>query len=142
MAYIEKKGMEAMVGRAKGLAESLPTELVYPGFSFGVVPAQQLAQTRHGARGALLFYSCLPAGFFGPWPAGQPAQVHGMDRDPIFAGEGDLDAARELAAQHSGVEVFLYPGEQHYFADSSLPSYDVEATAVLTGRVLEFLATR
>ena len=37
-------------------------------------------------------------------------------------------------------ELFLYPGDQHYFADSSLPSYDADATRLLTQRVLEFLA--
>ena len=37
-------------------------------------------------------------------------------------------------------ELFLYPGDQHYFADSSLPSYDADATKLLTQRVLEFLA--
>ena len=37
-------------------------------------------------------------------------------------------------------ELFLYPGDQHYFADSSLPSYDPEATALLLNWVLEFLA--
>ena len=56
-----------------------------------------------------------------------------------FVGEGDIDAAREIVAQVEDAELFLYPGDQHYFADSSLPSYDAEATALLTRRVLEFL---
>jgi len=76
----------------------------------------------------------------GTWPAGVPVQVHGMDTDPIFAGEGDIDAARELVEQAEDAELFLYPGDQHYFADSSLPSYDPDATALLTRRVLDFLA--
>ena len=80
---------------------------------------------RAGARGALLFYSCVPVSEFGPgWPEGVPAQVHGMDADPIFVGEGDIDAARELVSQAKDAELFLYPGDQHYFADSSLPTYD------------------
>ena len=54
--------------------------------------------------------------------------------------EGDVDAAREIVATASDAELFLYPGDQHYFADSSLPSYDAEATALLTERVLGFLA--
>ena len=65
-----------------------------------------------------------------------------MDAAPIFAGEGDIDAARELVEQAEDAELFLYPGDQHYFADSSLPSYDPDATALLTRRVLEFLSTR
>ena len=104
--------------------------------------AQKLAQTRPGARGALLFYSCIPVTgdwAFGPWPDGVPVQIHGMDSDPIFAGEGDIDAAREIVATVENAELFLYPGDQHYFADSSLPSYDAEAAALLTRRVLDFL---
>src|SRR5215217_5657413 len=115
---------------------------VYAGFSLGEMAAQKLAQTRPGARGALLFYSCIPITgdwAFGPWPDGVPVQIHGMDSDPIFAGEGDLDAAREIVATVEDAELFLYPGDQHYFADSSLPSYDAEAAALLTRRVLDFL---
>ena len=36
-------------------------------------------------------------------------------------------------------EALLFPGDQHYFADSSLPSYDPDAAALLLGRVLTFL---
>ena len=105
-----------------------------------MLPAQKLAQTRPGARGALLFSACVPVSAFGPaWPDGVPVQIHGMDADPFFVGDGDIDAARELVAQAKDGELFLYPGDQHYFADSSLPSYDREATALLTQRVLSFL---
>jgi dienelactone hydrolase len=65
-----------------------------------------------------------------------------MDADPIFVGEGDIDAARALVEEVKDAELFLYPGDQHYFADSSLPSYDKDATALLTERVLRFLADR
>jgi dienelactone hydrolase len=111
--------------------------------SLGVLPAQKLAQTRPGARGAVLMYSCVPVSEFGEsWPEGVPVQIHGMDADPFFVDEGDIDAARAIVASTSDAELFLYPGDQHYFADSSLPSYDPEATALLTKRVLEFLRTR
>jgi dienelactone hydrolase len=140
LAYVEEEGFEAVAERGIRVAEGLPAELVYAGFSFGVVPAQKLAQTRPGARGALLFYSCLPLEYVGPWPESLPGQVHGMDRDPIFAGEGDLEAARALVERAPCVELFLYPGDQHYFADRSLPSYDANAAALLTRRVLDFLA--
>jgi dienelactone hydrolase len=132
-----------VIGRGVRAVEGLPAELVYAGFSLGVLPAQKLAQTRPGARGALLFYSCVPVSEFGSaWPDGVPVQVHGMDADPIFAGEGDIDAARELVEQARDAELFLYPGDQHYFADSSLPSYDAAATALLIQRVLDFLRAR
>ena len=122
------------------IEEGLPEGLVYAGFSLGVLPAQFLAQTRPGARGAVLCYSCVPVSAFGSgWPEGVPAQVHGMDADPVFVGEGDIDAARELVEQAADAQLFLYPGDQHYFADSSLPSYDSEATALLVRRVLDFL---
>ncbi|NEJ22252.1 dienelactone hydrolase [Rhizobium leguminosarum] len=142
IAYIGEIGFDAMRERGVRLADELPAGLVYAGFSFGVLPAQKLAQTRPGARGALLFYSCLPISgewAFGPWPDGVAVQIHGMDNDPIFVGEGDIDAAREIVETVDDAELFLYPGDQHYFADSSLPSYDADATALLTLRVIEFL---
>jgi dienelactone hydrolase len=144
MRYAEEIGFpDEVIGRADRAVRGLPAELVYAGFSLGVLPAQKLAQTRPGARGALLFYSCVPVSAFGSgWPEEVPAQVHGMDADPIFVGEGDIDAARELVEQAKDAELFLYPGDQHYFADSSLPSYDPDATALLTRRVLDFLRAR
>lgn len=143
MAYVERIGFGAVIERGVRAVEGLPAELVYAGFSLGVLPAQKLAQTRPGARGALLFYSCVPVAEFGSaWPHGVPVQVHGMDADPIFVGEGDIDAARALVASTDQAELFLYPGDQHYFADSSLPSYDPEATALLLERTLTFLRSR
>jgi dienelactone hydrolase len=143
MAYVNEQGFDELRARGVRAADDLPAELVYAGFSFGESIAQELAQTRPGARGALLFYSCIPITgdwAFGPWPDGVPVQIHGMDHDPIFVGEGDIEAAREIVEKVDDAELFLYPGDQHYFADSSLPSYDAEATALLTTRVLEFLA--
>ena len=143
LAYAKEIGFDEVIERGVSAAESLPAELVYAGFSLGVVVAQKLAQTRPGARGALLFYSCVPVSEFGPsWPAGVPVQIHGMDADPYFMDEGDVDAARELVASTPNAELFLYPGDQHYFADSSLPSYRADAAALLQQRVLAFLANR
>ena len=142
MAFIDAAGKDEVAERGVRTADDLPGDLVYAGFSFGEMVAQQLAQTRPGARGALLFYSCIPITgdwAFGPWPEGVPVQIHGADADPYFVGEGDIDAAREIVEQVEDAELFLYPGDQHYFADSSLPSYDAEATKLLTRRVLEFL---
>jgi dienelactone hydrolase len=144
MRYAEEIGVPGEVIR-RGLqaVEGLPADLVYAGFSLGVLPAQKLAQTRPGARGALLFFSCVPVSEFGSgWPEGVPVQVHGMDADPFFVGEGDIDAARELVEQAKDAKLFLYPGDKHLFADSSLPSYDADATALLVQRVLDFLRAR
>ena len=143
MDYIKSVGFEELQKQGVALADDYLTELVYAGMSFGEAIAQQLAQTRPGARGALLFYSAIPISgdwAFGPWPDGVPVQIHGMDNDPIFVGEGDVEAAREIVDKVDGAELFLYPGDQHYFADSSLPSYDPAATKLMTERVLEFLA--
>lgn len=139
LAHVEQVGFEAVMERGASTANDLPENLVYIGLSLGVLPAQMLAQTRAGARGAVLVYSCVPASEFGQWPEGLPVQIHGMDADPFFAGEGDIDAARDLVAANPAAELFLYEGDDHLFADSSLPSFDPDAAALLTGRVLEFL---
>ncbi|WP_426247099.1 dienelactone hydrolase family protein [Nocardioides sp. LHG3406-4] len=145
MAHAKGIGFEAILESGVRAADDLPEGLVYAGFSLGEMAAQKLAQTRPGAKGALLFYSCIPITgewAFGPWPDGVPVQIHGMDADPIFVGEGDVEAAREIVATVDDAELFLYPGDQHYFADSSLPSYDAEAATLLTRRVIEFLDAR
>jgi dienelactone hydrolase len=142
IASARQVGFDTLMQRGVDAADELGPALVYAGFSLGVMPAQRLAQTRGGARGALLFESCLPVSEFGDsWPTGVPVQVHGMDEDPIFAGEGDLDAARALVESTPEAELFLYPGKVHLFADSSLPSYDENAAALLMRRVLDFLET-
>ncbi|MEV7787084.1 dienelactone hydrolase family protein [Streptomyces sp. NPDC088106] len=140
IGYASRTGFGTVLERGIAAAVPLGDEVVYAGFSLGVMPAQRLAQTRAGAKGALLVSACLPVSEFGEaWPAGVPVQVHGMDGDPFFADEGDLDAARELTADADHAELFLYPGKQHLFADSSLPSYDRAAADLLTRRVIEFL---
>jgi dienelactone hydrolase len=142
VAHAREVGFQAVFDRAVKAAEGLPTEVVYAGFSLGGMPAQSLAQTRPGARGALLFHSAVPISEFGEkWPAGVPVQIHSIDEDPWFEGE-DLLAARDLVDAVDDAELFLYPGDQHLFADSSLPSYDADAAALLMQRVLEFLSTR
>ncbi|MBJ2119737.1 dienelactone hydrolase family protein [Arthrobacter sp. MSA 4-2] len=137
--YAGTLGFDTLLRRGVEAAADLPAGLIYLGFSLGVMPAQLLAQTRGGARGALLLHSCLPAGEFGGWPEGVPVQVHAMEQDPFFAGEGDLEAARALTSAAADAGLFLYPGAEHLFTDSSLPSYDAAATALLTRRVLDFL---
>jgi dienelactone hydrolase len=138
LAFARETGFGVLVERGVAAADALGTDVVYAGCSFGVVPAQQLAQTRAGARGALFLYSCLPVSEFGgAWPDDVPVQVHGKEADPFFA--EDLEAARELAASARQAELFLYPGSEHLFADSSVADYDATAAALLTERVLAFL---
>lgn len=134
-------GFGTLVERGAAIADGLLHELVYAGISMGGMAAQNLAQNRAGALGALFFETSVPAEEFGgPWPAGVPLQVHAMDHDPEFVDSGDIDAARELVAAADDGELFLYAGDQHLFIDESLASYDAEATALVTERVLGFLA--
>ncbi|MBX7236539.1 MAG: dienelactone hydrolase family protein [Caldilineales bacterium] len=141
--FVKELGFGEVLARGERAADGLPAGLVYAGFSLGVLPAQKLAQTRPAAGGALLFFACVPVSEFGAaWPKGVPVQIHAMAADPFFVTEGDIDAARALVAQADEAELFLYPGDQHLFADSSLPSYDAQASALLGERVLRFLAAR
>ncbi|GAA0633099.1 dienelactone hydrolase family protein [Streptomyces thermocarboxydovorans] len=138
--YAENIGFDTVVERGVAAAEALPAELVYVGFSLGVLPAQKLAQTRPDAKGALLLEACLPVSEFGDvWPRNVPVQVHGMDADPFFAGEGDVDEARALVESAPDAELFIYPGDRHLFTDSSLPSHDRDAAEQATRRALDFL---
>ena len=141
MAFARDAGFDNILERGVRVAVDLPAELVYAGFSMGVMPAQQLAQTRPGARGALFFHATLPVSEFGDaWPEAVPVQIHAMENDPFFAEEGgDIDAARELVASAGQAELFLYPGNEHLFTDESLPSYDADAAALLKQRVVDFL---
>ncbi len=140
MDHARTTGFGTVNERGVRAADELPEAIVYAGFSLGVMAAQQLAQTRAGAKGALFYYSCLPVEEFGTWPDGVPVQIHGMDEDPFFTEEGgDLDAARALVASTDQAELFLYPGKEHLFADSSLPGYDGAAATLLTQRTLAFL---
>jgi dienelactone hydrolase len=144
IALTERIGGKALNERADRVVAALPGGLVYAGFSFGGGTAQRLAQTRPGARGALLYESCLPITgdwAVGPWPDGVPVQIHGMDKDPFFALEGDIDAARELVETLGPdlAELFVYPGDRHLFTDSSLPSYEADAAALVVQRSRQFL---
>jgi len=144
VALTQAIGDQTLRERAGRAVAGLPEGLVYAGFSFGAATAQRLAQTRPGARGALLYEACIPITgewAYGPWPSGVPVQIHGMDKDPFFALEGDIDAARELVetAGPALAELFVYPGDRHLFADSSLPSYDPDAAALVVQRSREFL---
>jgi dienelactone hydrolase len=136
--HAREVGFGTLAERGDAAAAGLPAELVYAGFSLGVGPAQKLAQTRAGAKGALLFSAAFPASELGgSWPEGVPLQIHMMEKDPWV--DEDLPAARELVEKADDAELFLYPGDRHLFADSSLADYDEQAAAQLKERVLSFL---
>ena len=137
VAHARSLGFETVVERGVGAAAGLPAELVYAGFSLGLMPAQTLLQTRPGARGALLLHGAVdPADLGGAWPAGVPGHIHVMEGDDW----GDVEVAQQLAASVDEVELYLYPGDQHLFTDSSLPAYDAGPAGLVRQRVLAFLA--
>ena len=138
VGYAKEVGFGTIAERGRLAGEGLSNELVYAGFSLGVMPAQMLAQTRPGAKGALFFSAALPASEFGDsWPQGVPLQIHMMEDDPWV--DEDLPAARELVESVDTAELFLYPGDRHLFADNSLSDYDEGAATLLRQRVLAFL---
>jgi dienelactone hydrolase len=144
VSHVGSLGDEVLQERAERAVADLPEALVYAGFSWGAATAQRFAQTRHGARGALLYEACIPITgdwAFGPWPDGVPVQIHGMDQDPFFALEGDIDAARQIVDTVGPelAELFVYRGDRHLFTDSSLPSYDADAAGLVAQRSREFL---
>lgn len=138
VAHAEEVGFDVIVERGTAAVAGLPDGLVLVGFSLGALPAQKLAQTRPGARGAVLCHSVAsPAELGGPWPAGLPVQVHLTAGDPWA--EEDAEAARALRDETDAVEVFAYPGSAHLFAEPGLPDYDPDSAGLLLRRILEFL---
>jgi dienelactone hydrolase len=139
VGHAKEIGFGTILERGKAAAEGLPNELVYAGISLGVMPAQALAQTRPGAKGAVFISGAFPpAEFDAPWPEGVPLQIHMMENDEWVL-EGDLDAARDIVGSTKDAELLLYEGDKHLFVDSSLADHDEGAATDLLERVLGFL---
>jgi dienelactone hydrolase len=137
--FAQQVGFGEIIARGVAAAGELPSELVYAGFSLGAMPAQALAQTRPGARGALLFHSSVPtAEFDATWPPGLPLQIHVMENDDW----GDVDVARALESEIGSAELFLYPGSGHLFADPGSSDFEPESARLLAERTLAFLRER
>lgn len=136
LAHIEAIGRRVVVERAVAAAAALPERIVHAGMSLGVMRAQELAQTRPGALGALLLHAAVPVAAFGTtWPEGVALQVHVHEQDAL----GDVDDARELVAGVPGAELFLYPGSTHLFTDAGLPDHHPEHAALVLERSLALL---
>ena len=139
VAHAKQVGFDVILERGMAAGQDLPAELVYAGLSLGVMPAQKLAQTRPGAKGAVLLHAAFPPADFGEAsPPAVPLQIHLMEDDE-FALEGDLDAARELDRTVENAALFLYAGDRHLFTDSSLADYDERAATLVKQRVIGFL---
>jgi dienelactone hydrolase len=138
VAYARQVGFGEIIRRGEATATELPPDIVYAGFSLGVMPAQSLAQNRPGARGAIFYSAAMPPSEFeSPWPDRVPLQIHMMDTDPWA--EEDRPAAEALVKEIRDGELFLYPGSGHLFADSSLNDYDEQAAGLLREHTLAFL---
>jgi len=138
IGYARQVGFDTILERGRLSADGLPNELVYAGFSLGVMSAQLLAQSRPGGKGALFFSAALPLSEFGgSWPQGVPLEIHMMEADEWV--DEDLPVARELAETIEGAELYLYPGDRHLFVDSSLPDYDESAAKQAMERSLALL---
>lgn len=141
ITHVQDIGFDTVVQRGAAAAAQLPSNLVYMGVSLEVMPAQYLAQTRAGARAAILLHAAVsPEAFGTPWPVDLPTQIHAMDRDPSFVLEGDIEAARQIVAKSKAAALYLYPGAGHLFIDSTDTDYDADATSIVMTRVLDLLA--
>jgi dienelactone hydrolase len=140
VAHAEAVGFGEILERGRQAAQSVPAQTVYVGVSLGVLPAQMLAQTRPGARGAVLVSGAIsPSEFGGAWPRGVRLQMHMMDADVVVVQDGDLEVARTLADTVEDAQIYLYAGDQHLFIDESVADYDQPAAALLTDRTIGFL---
>jgi dienelactone hydrolase len=137
----DELGYAEIAQRARDAVARLPAELVFAGFSLGAMPAELLAATTPGTRGAVLMHAAIPVKGFGVerWPAGVPVQAHYAAEDPwVEAGEVAAlgDAVRGAGA---AFEEHAYPGSGHLFADPDLPGYDRASSEEMWRRVLDFL---
>jgi dienelactone hydrolase len=138
--YAEQRGFQTILDDGVRITEGLAEGLVYAGFSLGALVAHKLSQTRPGALGALLYHhGDVPIDTFGDsWPAGIGLQIHVSEDDPFYEAE-IVEEFLERAGASAEVELFVYPGSAHLFADSSLPGYQPESAALVLERTLRFL---
>lgn len=143
LQYVNALGDEALMGRAERACAQVSADVVYAGLSLGVVAAQHLLTNRPGARGALLINGFIdPSTMPGTWPEGCPVGVFGMQDDPFFVGDGDLDAAQRWAQSHPGLEIHLYPGTGHLFTEPALDDYDPDSTRSLVADAVDLVNRR
>jgi dienelactone hydrolase len=134
--HAEGIGFDEIISRGEAAVAALPTDLVYGGFSLGVLPAQKLAQHRPGAKAALLYEGGVPLSTFGgAWPGGLPLQVHAKEDDAW----SEVEVLQQLVRAVPGAELYLYPGSDHLFTDASLDAYDAAATGTVLERTVALL---
>ncbi|WP_194785264.1 dienelactone hydrolase family protein [Actinomyces haliotis] len=141
LAHAGEIGDDELLARAEHACADLPADVVYGGFSLGVMPAEHLLLTRPGAAGGLLLHSFIePAQLEGSWPEDCPVSLFAMDADPFLVEDGDLDAARSWQPAHPNLGIHLYPGAGHLFMEPGSRDYDPAVTSGVVDDVLAFLA--
>ena len=136
VAHARGIGFDEIVVRGEAAVAELPSQLVYVGFSLGVLPAQKLVQNRPGALAAVLMHGAVPLDAFGgTWPVGVPLQIH-AHADDDWAEVPELE---ELSGAVPGAELHLYPGSSHLFSDVSLADYDEANAELAMTRILALL---
>lgn len=137
VAHAQAIGFDTIIDRGVGVAAGTDADFACVGFSLGVLPAQNLAQTHRRCRGAVLCHAAIPLGTFADtWPATSRLQLHAAEGDPL----GDFDDARALADAVDGAELYTYDTSAHLPADNSLGDHDPVIADLITGRTIEFLA--
>lgn len=136
----ESLGIEPLIRRATASVGELPLEVVYAGFSMGAAPAQLLAGTRRGARGAILMHGALPLTMIGidEWPQ-VPVQMHYAEKDPWVDGAHVDSLSMAVRKANQECSIFTYDGSAHLFADDGLSDYNQDASEAMAKRVLAFL---
>lgn len=139
-AHAKELGLENMEAAGVAEAEKLPEQVVYAGFSMGAMTAHKLAQTRSGAIGALLYHhGDVPIDTFGDWwPKRVDLQIHISEHDEFFEPETAQEFVDKANTQ-ADAELFIYPGSNHLFVDSSLPSFDPDSAELVLQRTIDFL---
>lgn len=137
VAFVDERGMSHWIAAAGAAAAAHPDASAFAGFSLGAACAQYAAQTRPGARAALLFHGALSLATMElDWPDGLALQVHTAEADPWV----ELDEVQSLIESVDGSELFLYPGSAHLFADASWVEYEEGSARLLSERSAALLA--
>jgi len=133
-------GIPELINRAWAAVSKLPTDVVYAGFSLGAAPAELLAATRVGARGAILMHGAIPIQMIGvgQWPE-VPVQIHYSVKDPWVDVQEVKSFSRSVLASKKNCEVFEYPGEGHLFDDDGGTEYDAASSTQMRTRIAGFL---
>lgn len=140
VGHVEALGFDAILDAGVDAGSGGSNDVVYAGFSLGGLVAHKLAQTRPGAKGALLYhYGDVSIEMFGDsWPAGVPVQFHITEKDE-WREEGVVEEFIRQVRANDSADLFEYPGSAHLFTDSSLGGYEMESARLVITRTLRFL---